>query len=172
MLSFRFSSCNIFFILCVWLWLYCCVLPQPPRFDGKNLRSQIIQRTFLIETMVTNVGYTNNYILSLLMCALLAIGVLFHFILFHFIPFRIIFIARYSQILITNRGGALRLFGVVVYVFDMVRLLFTCKNSTVNRQTNINNSNFAENVYSFSFAQQKKIYIYIYKFAFVSSHPA
>lgn len=35
----------------------------------KILKAQFIQCTFLIETMVTNVGYTNNYILSLLMCA-------------------------------------------------------------------------------------------------------
>lgn len=115
----------------------------------ENLKSQIIQCTFLIETMVTNVGYTNNYILSLLMYALLAIGV---FIPFYFIPFRIIFIARYSQILITNRGDALRLFGCRGLCFLILcGFCLPAKISNVNRQTNINNTNFAENVYSFFF---------------------
>lgn len=45
-------------------------------------KTQIIQCTFLIETMVTNVGYNTNYILSLLMRALLSNRC---FILFYFI---------------------------------------------------------------------------------------
>lgn len=99
----------------------------------KNKKPKIIQRTFLIETMVTNVGYTNNYILSLLMCALLSrsfagCGYIDAFILFHF---GIIFIVSvYSRILITRIGRVFQDYSVSWFMLSILcGFLFTCKNS-------------------------------------------
>lgn len=82
---------------------------------------------------MTNVGYTNNYILSLLMFALLLLCVRERvrslnrcFILFHF-ALSLSHCDCYSQILITNRGCFQDYFGCRGLWCDIVWLLFTCR---------------------------------------------